>query len=485
MVIAYLPALKVTLIKMVQRTAGVAARYTAADRTIDLTPYLGDAGVVRTQKSLTDPCGGFSVTFADKMEPKAQDSLYALIEPMDMIEIRAARRPELYVGGNLPLIMRGYVSVIRRAEAIGSDGTPQRIVVVQGQDSGKLLQIHAIWWEVAVAQEQAALTAFRMQNVFNMPVTIYSLSDFVSSVITKILNPKVAALAGVAQHAIAPFTVAATVPEGQLIPKMVFGYSGNIWNLIAQYAEQPWDELFVEDTEGGPVVVFRPTPFHGLDGQLLKGADGKLLMAGAAEPGTIPVDAEEIVSLDLVRTDANIANFFLVPAGASMLATGMAVDTAALISGQPLDFNYGNNNPALYGQKKMVHETRAIPTTVGQLPTMLPANQQAAGNQQFVAWHARRAQQLKYMNRDNGVFEDGSLTLRGYEYFKPGRYLRITRGQIVFEVYIQSVGHTIMPFGNWTTQIGAIRGTGFNERIKAAPSPYIAEGRPGVYPALP
>jgi hypothetical protein len=85
------------------------------------------------------------------------------------------------------------------------------------------------------------------------------------------------------------------------------------------------------------------------------------------------------------------------------------------------------------------------------------------------------------MNRDNGVFESGSLTLRGDETLKMGRYLQITRGQLVFELYASSVAHTIMPFGNWTTQIGTERGTSFTERLKLAPSPYIAEGRPGAY----
>jgi hypothetical protein len=63
------------------------------------------------------------------------------------------------------------------------------VAVVVG---GERVAVQAGW----AAQEQAALTAFRMQNVFNMPVTVYSLSDFVSTVITKILNPKVADPAG-------------------------------------------------------------------------------------------------------------------------------------------------------------------------------------------------------------------------------------------------------------------------------------------------
>jgi hypothetical protein len=266
------------------------------------------------------------------------------------------------------------------------------------------------------------------------------------------------------------------------MPNTIANYEGSIWNLLARFGELPWNELFVEDTEAGPVVVFRPTPFHGLDGQLLKGADGNLLMAGAVDPDVIPIDAEAIVSMDVTRTDENIANFFWVPPGASMLASGMAIDKAALITGQPLDFNYANNSPVLYGQKKMVHETRVIPNGVAGPPMLLPAAQQSAADQALIAWHVRRAQQLKYMNRDNGVFERGSLGMRGYEYLKPGRYLRVTRGKLVCEFYADSVGHMIMPFGTWNSTVGVTRGTSFLARNKMQPSPYIAEGRTGVYP---
>jgi hypothetical protein len=44
-----------------------------------------------------------------------------------------------------------------------------------------------------------------------------------------------------------------------------------------------------------------------------------------------------------------------------------------------------------------------------------------------------------------------------------------------------SVGHTIMPFQTWTTQVAVERGAGFLVRNKMATSPYIAEGRKGPY----
>ena len=82
------------MFKMVGRTrAGLAHAFTNADASIDLTPYLGVGGSVRTTKGIREPAGTFSLSFPDQMHKTLGDSLYGLIEPMDMIEIRASRHP--------------------------------------------------------------------------------------------------------------------------------------------------------------------------------------------------------------------------------------------------------------------------------------------------------------------------------------------------------------------------------------------------------
>src|SRR5215469_8951696 len=93
------PNLQVTLYKTISRSTldgnnAPSQRFQGAQRSYDLTPYFGEAGSVRTSKSVRDPAGGFSLTFADKPfigeynGKQTFESMYGLIEPMDFIEIR-------------------------------------------------------------------------------------------------------------------------------------------------------------------------------------------------------------------------------------------------------------------------------------------------------------------------------------------------------------------------------------------------------------
>jgi hypothetical protein len=472
-IVTYQPEIQVILLKMVKRTDGVAARYTAAQRQIDLTPWLGDYGVVRTSKGIAEPAGVFTVVLTDKMHIDVMDSLYAFIEPMDVIEIRGSHSPEVYAGGPLPLLMRGYVSSVRRSESIGEDGAPARSVVVSGHDAGKLWQIHNIWFEVAYATEHPMLSAFLLQAVSGLTPKLTTLSEFITEFTETVMNQKIADMAAFADRIVQPFIVDSSVTQGQIVPQMIAQYQGDMWGIITRYAERPWNEIFVEDSEDGPVLVFRPAPFKGIDGKWI---------GPAVDPGTIDVALEDVVGIDVERTDAQVANFFWVPPGPSMLDSNYLVNVAALQAGQPFDTTYGNDSPALYGLKKMEVGTFAIPTDIDELPTEAPLADQPAGGVKYVAWHQKRMELLKAMNRDNVVFEAGAMQIRGNEDWKPGRYLRLTRGDVVSEAYVVSVEHAITPLQSWTTTLSFERGTGFLVRNKMPNSPYLAEGRPGVYP---
>ena len=65
------PQLSVRLYKTISRKtvdgkSAVSARYEGAEEFIDLTPYLSTGSAVRTSKSVREPSGAFSITFADK-----------------------------------------------------------------------------------------------------------------------------------------------------------------------------------------------------------------------------------------------------------------------------------------------------------------------------------------------------------------------------------------------------------------------------------
>ncbi len=99
----------------------------------------------------------------------------------------------------------------------------------------------------------------------------------------------------------------------------------------------------------------------------------------------------------------------------------------------------------------------------------------------MIAWWQNRNNELKLLNRDNSVFEDGSATMKGSELLVPGQYMKLTRGALTSTSYVVQVDHIFMPFQGWTSTVQFIRGDGFLMRDKYAGNPFWAEGRSGPY----
>ena len=137
-----LPEFKVTLYKTMRRrmvtgsdkrSIPASERFSGSKRVLDITPFIGDGGVVETSKSVRQPAGRWSVGLVDRMESSAMDSLYGLIEPMDVIEIRMRHRSDpASAGAEMPIVMRGFVQDVRRSFSMGPDGRPQRQVTISG-----------------------------------------------------------------------------------------------------------------------------------------------------------------------------------------------------------------------------------------------------------------------------------------------------------------------------------------------------------------
>ena len=72
----------------------------SASNIIDVTKWLGEGSVVRVHKSVRGEGGVFSIDFVDQLMAPLQDTLSALIEPMDMFEIRFAGDAYKYAGAN-------------------------------------------------------------------------------------------------------------------------------------------------------------------------------------------------------------------------------------------------------------------------------------------------------------------------------------------------------------------------------------------------
>jgi hypothetical protein len=296
---------------------------------------------------------------------------------------------------------------------MGAD-IPKRGIIVSGQDWGKLWLIHGVWMEVALSQELPLLSTFQLNAATGIQPVPMDVSTFVSAMTTKVLNPKITAMSA-EQFAPAPpiplFTVQASVTLGQVVPQAINPFpAGPFWNLIRNFSDSPWNELFTSDSdETGPVVVFRPTPYKDINGSLLN---------GAADPGTILLDHSDVVAIEVGRSDEHCANFFWVPPGAALMFLPNMVTAWSLVQGDPFDFHHPNNDPALYGYRKMEWPTQLMPA-LPVYPLEQPQPQQVQSAAAYSQWHITRAQALRDMNRDNVLFEDGVIRARGREDFTP------------------------------------------------------------------
>ena len=469
----YQPKIRVTL-KKVQRRSG-ADRMAHLSGTqiepIDLTPHLGESGGVVTHRGLDQSAGTFSVTLADRMDAKNQDTIYATIEPMDMIEIRMARRQQ----GELPIVMRGLVSSVTRNEVIGQDGRPMRTVQIAGHDFGKFLQIMQISYLKEYVYGNIPLTAFPMFEVYGKWFGEHDASQFVEEIIGSLVRNFLGDVwlwSGLKEAPV--LKTDATVRGSTIGPFGVPNYEGNIWNLLSNWCDLGWNELYIEDRPDAAYVVYRPTPYYGLD--------GKLIMPGAVAPDEIQVGVDECESLSLSRSDSNLANFYQVDAPAAEIIPLDWIRTAAIQDGLVLVTSNRNCQPELYGLKKMTARTMqgkkdwSYWNTLTCGPEWKPLQAAEVGT-----WYAQRRDELKALNVDNVVYEDGQIALRGNERIRPGVYLRLKRGTRQSRFYATHVTQQFSAYQHFKTTVQVARGESWYDRIREGGSPYALEREGGVY----
>jgi hypothetical protein len=478
----FTPQIEVTLIKTTGLANGQAYRGASSGVDFaDISELLGDYGGVQTVKTVDGDPGAFSIVFADGVQADLQDTAYALIEPMDMVEIRMARRSgeaRSGNGGRLPLVMRGFVSTIERDEVMTEHG-PKRAVIVRGQDETKLWYNFGIFPEQVFLRTGDFLDRFAQLAATKVGLRAMQVSAYMEALV-EIVNAKVGEMSAYTGAGIPEFIPSCTVPQGIAIGALVAPFrNGPFWQLAETMADRPWNEMFIESTEDGPVFVFRPTPFFRLDG-------GGLIMPGAADPGYFERDAEHVIRWRSRRSDQRVANFFWTDMAGGQLDTFGGVSVSAQRTSNVDTFEHPNSALNIFGARRMKGTTRLLPDGFVQAPLNAPPGQKEQEIQSQNDWHVLRAQQLRDMNMDNVAFEEVDLTMQGHEELRVGRYLRITRGQeygegLLTTGYITRVAHSFQPMRSFTTQVQLERSDGFVNRDASSGMPYFFEGRAGPY----
>lgn len=477
----------------------VSPRYKGIQKTIDITPFLGEGDFIRTTKSVREPAGAFVVSVSAKPDKKDMDHLYGLLEPMDCVEIRFSHEPHKSTG-KLPIIMRGFISDIRIAESI-EGGRPVRRVTISGQDYGKIWQIMQIHYFKNYTLGENLLTSFKFFAKYGEAINVMNVGEFVTTVVEKVINDfleKMGAREGgptsgntsgnntqtSSQQGQSQNSETSTSPilklktdiqtkEGVVSPTGINSFEGGtVYALLSQHGDiGAWNELFIEDRDDGPYVVYRPNPFKSLDGKMVM--DVKM-------PEVIEVSGGDIAAQSAGRTDANVANYFWVDSPRFEIVHG-SIHRIVAAQGDTESFflqKHKNSDPALYGIRKMHEVTQQGGPDNNHHGNGLPEGELKTEMNLSADWITKRRMQLMGQNKDNVMLETGSVTVRGNEKIKPGVYIKLTRGTIVSECYAVTVDHEFVPFSHFKTTFSFERGTGFAERTKlggGGDAPYLAE----------
>lgn len=494
--IVYQPQIQVLLYKNVDRTTAgdgvpLSQRFKGADRVIDLAPWLSDQSGVRTSKSVRDPAGGFSLTLADRVHGKDLDSIYGLIEPMDCVEIRMLRDPtsRWANAGKLPIIMRGFVSDVRRVEGMTGAGKPQRQVLITGQDYGKLWQIFQIFYEKNFPVGATLISSWKLFLKFGMGFQNQSCRDFVKDAIKKILNPFIATMKGKNESGeeakdsplqeIKIDDADITAEPGTVAPTGVNQFQGGtLYSLLQTFGDVgPWNELFLEDREDGVYLVYRHNPFYAVNGDFLP--TKRFEIDGAKEPARAVVHVSEIESIAVSRTDSNVANYYWVDSPRSQMVNGSTARAVAATSA-PETFlvTHRNSSQDIYGLRKMFEITNQGDPLEQHHGNGVTKEEHAKQYKLSAGWIDKRRVELVEQNKDNVVFESGSLRIKGRPDIRAGMYVDVVRGSMEYGFYVVAVDHEFIPFSGFFSTLTVERGTGFIKRAQresGLQSPYYAE----------
>lgn len=493
------PRVSVRLYKTITRTtvdgnSAASARYQGKDEFIDLTPYLNDRSVVRTQKSTREPAGSFTVTFADRPNASfggggyALESIYGLVEPMDIVEIRMwgglGLAPTV-----LPIVMRGFVSEIQRSVGMGDGGQPQRQVVVSGQDYGKIWQMFQVSYLRAYFERKGLLTNFAIWELFGVSVKNNSspAAEFIRVMVEKIINE---------------YTVG-FIPENSPMPRRIQtgdsisvkhgrvnnsyqSMEGSFYEIMRFHGDVGvWNELYTEDREDGVHCVYRAIPALHLTAP--KGAGNRKIQDDAPDPIYVEVPDDRILSLSVARGDANVANFYWVNNERFDLIDDMQRKLASLSEDEASVSlkDYPNTAVRYYGTRTMNASTQQAGDDVQNMTSGLGKDEVAPRLEKQEEWITKRRRLMVEMNRDNVVLERGTARIKGgmvrpdgSGLLRAGDYIRVLMGGLTFEAYVVQVEHEFMAFNSYTTTVVFERGTGFAERVRGefgASSPWLLE----------
>ncbi|EGG9814478.1 hypothetical protein ID007_004339 [Salmonella enterica] len=497
------PRFTVYLFKSISRKKGeqglpTSERYADKEDFIELTDYFGDGSSITTTKSVNQVAGTFSITFYDKPDINivvpgsaeslkdaysSMESIYGLVEPMDVVEIRMWNG-EGIKPTTLPIKMRGFVSEISRGRQMGVDGKPRRMVTVSGHDYGKILQMCQMLMIPGYPGTPALLTGFGFsEQVGDSMINVLSGKDFIKKILDTVVNPMLDKL--LPQYSNMPREILPDVQAEGTVSVAFQDMKGSIASCMASLLDVgDWNEMYVEDAEDGVYLVWRPKPYF----DLMTGVSTQDLKM-MPRMGTI-LDSD-IVAVRQVRNDNDIYNYFWVTNEQfNMLGDDFAQANAAQANAHAETVHYPNTNVDYYGNRALYANTTMGAPDMDYIGSGLSKDALQKNMYKIHNWLGIRRASLILDKRDNVVFERGTMQIKGgparnnlnpnelsSEPLRAGDYFKVLDGRLEWTGYVVSITDNFQPFRTYTTTINFERGTGFADRVSdnGGANPYLKE----------
>jgi hypothetical protein len=435
---------------------------------------------VTTSKNLGDPSGSWSLSF--DYRPDAQGKTWAdRLAPMDYVVIALARTPQQAnavetrtidpatgndsIGGNDTIVMRGFVDNVREAEGMGEDGKPQRQIVVNGRDWGKMLETTQVWYNPITNLSAMLQPDIQLEVDVGIKAGSYTPGALFALVLEKLVDRRLWKLS----RGGAPYLPAAIGKDifddaSFLVSSLGFQqFVGSVHDLLAQFGNAPWCEFYTEDRPAGPVVVLRWAPLLDATGALPP-------VAGTSIQATPPIlhtlSRDDIVSISTARSDNEVYSYYFTYCSNAMYDTSEAVASSLTVDlgggqwgqGQYLPFPnpYPDNGKIeKYGPRVLDVSTTwipiASPNATGPSPDQIATAVQLACA--LNKW-------LVDVYNHNEELRNGELTIKGNNALRVGQYVRIADdrygGRMVY--YIEGVDHTWTLYQGYTTTLRVSRG---------------------------
>jgi hypothetical protein len=490
--IVFEPEVSVRLIKTIDRAATTfdssgnpidqtkTAPNRKTARIVDLNQFLGDGCSIKTTNSIRDISGTFSLTMNDRIDSAIGDSIYAAIEPMDIIEIRMAHAGYEYhqQSKKLPVLMRGFVSEVNRDTTIGQDGRPSRHVTISGHDFGKLLQIFQIYYLNNAAMGSFYLSPFEFFRKYGDGgmTSMESADKFIKAMVAKVLNPFLQNFLWQANSTADDipnlFSPVVSI-KGTISPYTLQSiHDKSLEQMLVEVLDiGPFNEMFIDENDTNVNIVFRPAPFLTVTGDPIQGT--------LTADDFVDVHASDLQSLSESRSDRGIANFYWVSSHNWSLIRDIDLRLIAQSSssvGTMLKFKYPNCSLARYNLRRMEVNVNMGPATGMSNTGNGKKGVEFVSNTNATNFLDERRRILGEANKDNVVFESGTMKLRGNEKIRQGRFIRLLRTSGAISLYyVVSVEHEFVPMVGYFTTVQYERGTGFIDRVHTQNSPYWAE----------